>query len=267
MRTARRILAPALVALVATSCGLPRLPGLPRPRGDANAVEDREAEAEWQALARGRARARGCFAEHLGDAIRLNDARATVYSAWSERRSESVSERLIRSERTALAIAKWVDRKAAPFQEDGIPIVCAEFVSMERTPPLPDAPLPRPAERFAGSIEAGPLQEELIAAYGESGFAGVAARADDWLARLAATPAYNCMTRHLVESIWRVAFMAPLHERLARERRTGSTRELSEIILRLHLSALPEAEELDRAAAPLQERGIPIVCNDVPPIR
>ena len=138
---------------------------------------------------------------------------------------------------------------------------------MALTPALPEAPLARPGAPFEDSVDAAALRDRLIAAYGAGGFAGMAAAADVELARLAPAPEYHCMTRHLIESLWRVAVLAPLHERLAAERAVRSTRDLSELLLRLHLSALPEGAKLDRAAAPLQARGIPIICRDVPPIR
>lgn len=255
-----------MLPLLLSACGLPELPD---PTVDPPAeAPDRRALAAWEALAlRPDGIPEDCFTEHLREAMLLNDARRPVYSAWSGRRSEPISDRLIRTERTALLLARRVDRRARRFREAGIPIVCAEFVSMDLTPALPDAPLSPPAGPFRDTMDAVALRERLIAAYGERGFAGVAAEADAHLARLAGTPEYHCMIRHLLESVWRIAVMAPLHERLAAERGVGSTRSLSELLLRLHLAVLREGADLDRAAAPLQAGGIPIVCADVPPIR
>ncbi|HUF12682.1 MAG TPA: hypothetical protein VMN78_06270 [Longimicrobiales bacterium] len=264
MRFARAGL--AFFALITGSCGLPALPE--PPAAEPIGVAEPTLAAEWEELvARPDGVPDGCFSEHLGDAILLNDARQPKYSAWSRRRSEPISERLIRAERTSLAVARWIDRRARRFQEAGIPIVCAEFVSMTLTPPLPPAPLARPAAEFDDAMDAAAIRNRIIAVYGERGFAGIAAEAEAELDRLAATPEYHCMTRHLIESLWRVAVLAPLHERLAGERDVGSTRGLSELLVRLHLAALAGGADLDRAAAPLQARGIPIICRDVPPIR
>jgi hypothetical protein len=45
-----------------------------------------------------------------------------------------------------------------------------------------------------------------------------------------------------------------------------STAGLSRLVLRLHLFTLGDAAKLDALAAPIQARGIPILCQDVPPI-
>lgn len=270
MRNDRWFRAPCVALMLSacglSACGLPPLPDPPN-AGTAPAVE-RSAVAEWERAARRYGgTSEGCFGQHLREAMLLNEARAPVYAEWSAGRSEPISERLIRSERSALIVAARIDARARRFREAGIPIVCAEFVSMELTPPLPDAPLPPPDEPFRDAVDAVALRERLSAAYGLGGFPGVAAEADAQMERLAATPRYHCMIRHLLESMWRIALLAPVHEAAAAERGMGSTRALSEMLLRLHLAVLAEGAELDRASAPLQAAGIPIVCVDVPPIR
>lgn len=262
----RRFVATQALALLLAGCGLPSLPAAPAEPA-ATAHHDSLAAA-WADDARSAHPAGGaCLGRHLEEAIELNLERMPVYAAWSDRRSEPVSDRLIRQERGALAPAAWVDRRARRYQEAGVPIVCAEFVSMALTPPLPASPLPPPAHAFEAAEPAEALRARLAAAYGADGFAGVAAAADAALERLAPQPPFHCMRRHLLESIWRIALLGPHHERTARERGLESPRALSETLLRMHLAMLPEAAELDIAAAPLQARGIPILCGDVPALR
>ena len=209
---------------------------------------------------------RRCFTHHLREAISLNERRAPVYGRLSDGASAAVSRRLIRIEQLALLAAAEVDRQARPYQEAGIPIACGEFVSMAMTPTLEGREAP-PAERFNPRVEPGPLEAELRQAYAMGGFAGVASVADSAIDSLGPAPSYHCMTRHILESIWRVAELAPYHAAAARRADLPSTRPLSELLLRLHLATLAEAAELDRLAAPLQEQGIPIICRDVPPLR
>lgn len=213
----------------------------------------------------------GCFDRHLREAISLNERRAEVYSSWTDGDSEPVSRRLIRAERAARVVAWLVDRRARQFQEAGIPIACAEFVSMSLTPPLGSRPGPTPPGRYPpGRYPPGPdpdsVASAITAAYGAGGFPRVAATADGILAAMATAPDYHCMVRHLVESTWRVAALAPEHAAAARAAGLSSTIPLSELLLRLHLAALPEGSQLDREAAPLQRAGVPIICRDVPPI-
>lgn len=167
----------------------------------------------------------------------------------------------------ALPAAWYVDRRARRFQEEGIPIGCAEFVSMALTPPLGDRASDPPARGPAPGPDPDSLRTALADAYGEGGFPAVAGAADRMLVRLEGSPRYHCMTRHLVESVWRVARLAPDHAAAASAAGLPTTRGLSELMFRLHLAALPGGAALDVEAAPLQRRGIPILCRDVPPIR
>lgn len=243
------------------ACGLPLLPGLPepgavdRPAGSAVSYDELGHDGT------------DCFQRHLREAIQLNEDRAPIYSAWSDGASEPISRDLIRAERRALAVAWWIDRRARRFQDAGVPIVCADFVSMSLTPPL-EAARPDPPSRAA---RAGPdpesLEAALVDAYGVGGFPAVAAAADSALDRIADSPEYHCMVRHLVESIERVARLAPRHAAAAEARGLPTTIPLSELLLRLHLYSLEDGTALDRDAAPLQQVGIPIICRDVPPIR
>jgi hypothetical protein len=53
---------------------------------------------------------------------------------------------------------------------------------------------------------------------------------------------------------------------MARERGMPSPEPLLSILLRAHLWGLGPAGALDRRARPIQQRGIPILVQDLPPI-
>lgn len=207
------------------------------------------------------------FAEHLEEAIRLNGERLPLYSRLTGGESERISRRLIRWERLALPLARWVDRRARPWQARGIPVVADDFVPMAGTPEFrersPDPPLPLSEFRPA---DARRIRRSLARAQKSGGFSGVAAALREELTVLEATPCYHCMLRHMLESMLRIALLAPRHAAEAAAAGMRTTAGLSRLLLRLHLLTLTEAVKLDALAAPIQARGIPIVCQDVPPI-
>lgn len=237
---------------------LPSLPNPPTPEPASDAAPDAVPDTLF-------ALSDDCFRRHLLDAISLNERRLPVYAGWSDGRSVEVSRALIRMERLALVAAWHVDTKARLYHRAGIPIVCAEYVSMSLAPPLPEAPGPP----LTASYRAPPPPDSTIAvireAYGAEGFEGVVEAAGKMIARLG-RPEQNCMVRHVLESLGRVGALAPVHIRSARAAELASPRPLSELMLRLHLDVLDEAVVLDRKAAPLQAIGIPILCADLPPI-
>ena len=227
----------------------------------------------WAAAALGsgsvaRASDRGCFETHLRDAIELNQTRVEPYAEWSNDESRAVSRLLISSEKSLLPLARLYDRKAQRFQKHGVSILCDELIPMSEAPrlegtrppsgPLPDAWLKsNPARRWTRSIRQA-LRSE--------GFAGAFTQSQLALDEAKLHPSYLCMARHILESIARAATLAPIHARQAQAKGLPSTEPLSKDFIRLQLWGLEFSTTLDRKASPLQAQGVPIVCNDVPPI-
>jgi hypothetical protein len=264
----------ALLAVVAlaSACALPGIPALPAPGAEPARVVWPGADAAAVASASapvaggGEAMEGGCFHHHLEEAIDLNERRLPVYSGWTDGASEAISRRLIASERRGLLAARYVDRRARRYQAAGIPIVCAEFVSMSLAPALDSAPHGIPPAPFLTGPTAKGLEARIRGAYGRGGFSEMVDVAVDELDALAGMPAYHCMVRHLLESVARTAALAPFHAEASTAAGLPSTVPLSELMIRLHLAVLHDATELDRLAAPLQSSGVPIICQDVPPI-
>jgi hypothetical protein len=207
------------------------------------------------------------FAGHLEEALQVNLERMPLYSRLTGGESERISRRLVRWERWALPLARWVDRRARPYNARGIGVVADDFVPMAGTPEFrersAEPPLLLSAFRPA---DARRIRRSLAAALKTGGFEGAAAALRAELAVLEAVPCYHCMLRHLLESMLRVAHLAPVHAARAEAAGMKSTAGLSRLVLRLHLFALVDAANLDVVAAPIQARGIPILCQDVPPI-
>ncbi len=206
-----------------------------------------------------------CMAEHLREAIAQNEARRPLYEAASNGESRRVSDLMIALERASLVLAPGVDEPAARYHSAGLPVVCDAVVPMSRAPSFEPLVLGAIAEPFVaqnGDALAADLREVLLREGPEA--TGIAAlRAMD---RLAAAPHRHCMVRHVLESIARIGLLAPLHEHVARHAKLASPLALEEDLLRAHFAGLGASAYIDTIAAPLQARGVPIVCNDVPVI-
>lgn len=211
------------------------------------------------------ARGPGPFQRHLREAIEVNRARAPAYAALSGGASLPISRALVRSERLLLPVAWWLDRRAEPYHRAGVPLLEDLFVGMDAIPDLPCAPsapgTPPPAAPPLGAI-----RRRIARAFGGGGLAGARPVLEEEVARLAAAPGFDCMLRHLLESALRLCSRAPLHVRDAGERALRSPEGIVRTLFRLHLRGLGPAARLDARARPLQARGIPILCRDVPPI-
>ena len=207
-----------------------------------------------------------CMERHLREAAALNRERMPLYDSLSGGRSRAVSRRLIWTERLAIPVAWYVDWRAREFQRAGIPIVCGDFVPMANTPAfrarLDDPP---PLSTFVAA-DARRVRRRVERALDRGGFPAASEALSRVLRALEETPRFHCMLRHLLESALRISNGAPGYAEMAGDRGVSSPVELSRTLLELHLGMLGEAGKLDARAAPLQAEGIPIICQDVPPI-
>lgn len=197
------------------------------------------------------------FTAHLDAAIKLNRERLPLYAEWSGGRSISLSKRLIHLERLLLPVAQAFDRVAGPYREAGIPLLAAEFASMDAVPVPTRRLLPEPGElpdlrKLARSlrqtVRSGALTE--TAAVAESVL-------HNW-------PAGWPMTQHLLESVYRVASCGLGHSAASASRGLPATLVYSRRLLRLHTYGFREAARLDRRAHPLHRHSIPILIDDLP---
>jgi hypothetical protein len=205
-----------------------------------------------------------CFLTHMEEAIAINEERKPLYAALTDDESLKVSNALIRNERLARPVAVVFDMRARSFQAAGIDIICDEFVSMELTPAF-EAQSDVPSAAFEKTSGYG-LAWRLSTTFMRNGYAGLTSAVEEELAALAPTPEYHCMVRHILESILRAANLAPLHVREAELLGMDSPAAISRDFIAAQIATIPAAAGIDEDAAPIQARGIPIVCQDVPPI-
>lgn len=212
----------------------------------------------------------GGFYEHLADAIVINKARREHYSARTGGRTRRLSSYLIWFERATLPIAWNLDRRARPFIERGIPIVEADFVSMQKILP-PETPPRRggvaPAEAL-GEVAAGlarlrALSKEAIPRDGYAEIAHASRALLDDLARIEArTDADFCMTRHFVESLGLASANAVGYS----ARSGGAVNALARSFLRTQVLGLRFVLFFDRRTQPFLKEGVAIIKNDIPEI-
>ncbi len=206
-----------------------------------------------------------CFSDHVSEAIQLNSERAPKYSDLSLGASWWLSKELVASERVSWFAAKGLQLMAGKFWRAGIPILCADFAPMNTAPAFKerfDFDPPKLADYRHPDVNR--WVRELSFAVSKTGFLTVHQTAVRFIKDVEGPPGFHCMAKHVLESVARVAYLAPQYEALAKQKGLSSPARLARLNLKLHLQGLRLAVDLDRRAAPLQALGIPILCNDVP---
>ena len=207
------------------------------------------------------------FEGHLLEAIEVNSQRKPLYSKLTGGASESISRKLIRTEKYLLPFARILDRRSQFYRQYGIPVLINEFVSMDaisRMQEFPDPVREMPTallREYSGWGLLGRFLSQRNRSLEEIGEV-----AGEELKILEAAPSFFCMARHFLESIRRVAHYGVIHEQEASVRKVSSPVKITKRVLLLHYFGLPFAVSLDRSAAPIQAQGVSIICNDVPSI-
>ncbi|WP_413293267.1 hypothetical protein ACLSU7_17945 [Bdellovibrio sp. HCB185ZH] len=208
---------------------------------------------------------RPCMTEHIREAMALNKQRKPLYMKLSQGKSQTVSDKLIWIERKLMLAVPFADVWAAPYQAAGIPIMCQDLIEMSETPQF----LSRNPEGVDSlhnyrRPDIATIKSHLLELFRAKAYLEIAEYADSQIKDLEQKPRYNCMVRHILESIRRMAALTPIHAQKARAKNMLSPESLSRTVLRTHILLLNDFAELDALAAPLQANALPILCQDVP---
>jgi hypothetical protein len=204
--------------------------------------------------------------QHLIDAIDLYSERMVSYAEVTNGKSDKLFNRLLLLERLSLGMSRVFDMRAYPFAQRGIPIVTADFVSMDDNlgfgaPLLPARPLD------ASHLD---LIEEKAAELSSFNcdFDQVARKSADILYWIDAFEAehtvYLALFRHMVESIG----MSALHAIDYSVQSGGETEKLSCDLVKFQIATIktPQLIWLEREANTLHQVGVGILVNDLPHI-
>lgn len=216
------------------------------------------AEAGWRDV-------RSCLGEHVSEAMDLNKQRKTAYMKLSQGRSKDVSNALLWMEWKISLAAPLADAWSAYFQAKGIPIMCDDFVPISDTPAF-QAQNPQGKDSLNNfrQPDVAKIKEKLLEFHKARAYMQMAEYADAEIIELDRVPRYNCMVKHMLESVRRMAALTPVHAQKAQEQGIRSTEPLSRTVLKSHIMFLNESAKIDELAAPLQAEGLMIVCQDVP---
>ena len=204
-----------------------------------------------------------CFREHLLRALALNEQRLSKYSLLSQGRSVVVSKSLIRMEKTMLTVSEAVmpfDLWNQPYQRAHFNLICESYVSMDLVPAFGTL-----QQKSNGQvIRWGSFGLKL--AFTKGDFADIKAKSLVGIRALSVDPASHCLTRHFLESIARIASLAATADQKALAQGLPPPRNIFRSLIFGHLAMLNWAASIDRSALPLQKEGLPILCQDIPPI-
>jgi hypothetical protein len=207
-----------------------------------------------------------CATIHLHDAIKLNKKRKPLYAELTDGKSKKISNKLINLEWISIALMTPLDKLSRKYQKKGIPILCEDFIDMELTPEFSSEPkVPGYTYSSVPKVNVKSIKKKLKASL-KVGLNEFIHDLETELHKLESYPHYNCLTRHLFESLIRSAHLVRPYREAAKREGLKDPKRLLYKNLKLQMFSLGFFYTLDRKAAGVQEEGVPILCQDVPPI-
>ena len=208
------------------------------------------------------AQSRTCFSDHIKQSININQRNSKIYAKLTNGASHSIFKKLITGEKASLKIASSIDKKAASYHEKNIDLFCQEFLDMH----------PSDISRIKKhSIKEDPLKLEYFSFFSQINRAiksrderKIRQKTLEALKELNQSPKYHCFARHLIESIYRFAFYMPIRKKQSLEKGMKDPTKLMIRVMKLQLLALPFAHHIDKQSAPIQKKGVPILCQELP---
>ncbi len=204
---------------------------------------------------------------HIKEAIELNTSRMPRYAELSNGDSLPFSRKLIRLEKLTLLGTWWLDRIGDKYQLQGVSFMESEFIEMSLTPSFSETyPTTIDSTQALQPIEIKQFSKEIKELIRKRDYKKIVSICNDELEKLKLQPHLFCMLRHLIESLRRVAQMIPIHQQKCIQLNITSPEKYSILLLKVHLYSLGQAKDFDEKIAPIQNRGIPIIYQDVPHI-
>jgi hypothetical protein len=202
-----------------------------------------------------------CFSNHIREALELNSDRKEIYHQLTHGKSDAIYAELMAMEKLTLPFAKLVDKQAKIYHQHGIDLLCSEFMPMNEKELIILAPHPK-GSKFAWKK----YYKSLSVALSRDDFESVRSHSLAALVELKTEPNYHCLLRHFFESIYRFAYFAPKRIQEAQKIQIRSPKKMIKKLIRGHIMGLWFADRIDERSMPIQMRGIPMLCNELPPL-
>lgn len=205
------------------------------------------------------------FKRHIKEAISLNTQRLPLYAALTNNESVPFSKKLINYEKLILSTSWLVDFIGDKYQKVGVPFIIEEFIDMnevkdfsESFPPNIDFTLVLQPYNFDSHLR------EIKNAISLKSSNDLVETTNSILTNLNSQPHVYCMTRHLIESIRRIAFLIPFHELKSKEIGVKPPTFYSWMLIKSHLRFLKQSCNFDEKVSFIQEKGVPFLWQDLP---
>lgn len=215
------------------------------------------ASSAWEAYGK------ACFGEHFSDALAKNDVKRDYYHELTNGQSDRLYALLIFGEKSGLMLSKKYDRAAELYQEHGFNLWCDEFAGKDLNP-APPVLGPKLENTALYPIGFWQLRKELLLLARNKDMKMIQVWSYNQIVLLQNNPKHHCMLRHVLESVYRLAYFYNLRKDKIIESKLPDPLKMTLKMIKLHAQSIPGSILIDRDAYKIQIQGIPILCHELP---
>lgn len=206
-----------------------------------------------------------CLTRHLTEAIEINTRRKAAYALLTDGASKSISNKLIKMENELLWGARLGDFVAGHWRRAGVPLLCADVVEMSETPGFKARSLDR-SPLSSITLRPSSIVQTIKTFVNQEQFVALEEWAHLQVLSLESEKRAYCLTRHFLESVRRAAGLVPYYQQLSQQKNLSDPTWVSKKFIKDQAELLILAYQIDQEAWLIQNKGVPIICQDVPEI-
>lgn len=203
---------------------------------------------------------------HIVEALEMNKVRSKLYKKDVGKEAYRAVKRLMFYERLMIPFTKLMNFRGRKLRKSGVPIFCDDVIPMANTAPYTSRVVIEKDE--VGEVPSVKQMKKIVRqAYDRGSFQAAHVELINLIHEYEEKrPHSMCLTRHFLESIARGAMIAQKNIKESDPKLRKKIKKLSWSYLKLQLFGLSSMNHLDKRARKLNLSGIPVYCNDVPPI-
>lgn len=203
---------------------------------------------------------------HLKEAMKLNRERRELYRQDGNRDAAKIINKLLLLEKVMLPFSYSLDRSVKSLQQAGIGMWCDDLVSMDTVPDY-QSNIPTPLNKYQ---EPNPVRLKkltgMMKRYQVEDTNQLYQAIAEFIENDLSDHHYNCLTRHFLESAAKTLGATSARLGLAPSELKQELISVTRKLIKQLARSLRYAQNIDEKAGQVQERGVPVLCQEMPPI-
>ncbi len=210
--------------------------------------------------------AQKCMVTHVREAMELNRVRRELYRQDGNHDAARIMNQLILLEKFMLPGSRKLDRSVEQLQQHGVAMWCDDLTPMDRVSPYQNFSTPPELAYKAWPKKERKALTKRLRRFRFEQRQQTYDAIKTTIETILADSHYHCLSRHFLEAMAHSIKQSQEHLDRAPEDLKEKVVRAVERLVRQTARAMVFANMIDDNAAEIQARGVPVLCQEMPPI-